>query len=138
MEHQRGQRRSTNVAVRFFTRPATSGIGRVLNVSSTGAFLETQLPLRLLSLLYLEPADESNCGHIAATVVRCSASGVGLEWYEFAAETSKAYAHLAAGSNEFADSHQLSLPGMPDAAPLPHAASRSFELHGLCGVEFLG
>jgi hypothetical protein len=141
MKLHRGQRRSTNVTVQFFTRPATIGIGRVVNVSPTGAFMETQLPLRLLSLLYLEPTDQppadSTSGRIAATVVRCSATGVGLEWCEFAAETTKVYARLSTGPNDFADAHQWPLPAMPDALPLPRRASRSLELPGLCRLEFL-
>jgi hypothetical protein len=58
MEHRWGHRKSTNVAVRFVAMPATIGTGRVINVSLTGAFLETQVPLRLLSLVYLEPFGE--------------------------------------------------------------------------------
>ena len=57
MEQHRGQRHPTDVTVRFFTRPATIGFGRVINVSATGAFMETQFPLRLLSLVYLQPTD---------------------------------------------------------------------------------
>lgn len=124
MEKHRGQRRSTDVTVQFFTRPATTGTGRVLNVSATGAFMETQLPLRLLSVLYLEPTDTllagGTGGRIAATVVRCSATGVGLEWCEFGAEATRVYARLVTGSNDLVDEHQLPLPAMPDALPLPH------------------
>jgi hypothetical protein len=119
----RGQRRSTNAAVRFFTRPAMMGIGLVTNVSPTGAFLETRTPLRLLSIVYLEPADpslsESARGRIAATVVRRSPTGFGLKWCEFAAETTKVYARLADRSNELADAHQLPLPTIPNSASLP-------------------
>jgi hypothetical protein len=107
------------------------GIGRVLNVSATGAFMETRLPLRILSVLYLVPTDplptDGTGGRIAATVVRCSATGVGLEWCEFGAETTKAYARLVTGSSDLADEHQLSLPALPDALHLSHRASRSLE-----------
>jgi hypothetical protein len=141
MEKHRGQRRSIDVAVQFFTRPATTGVGRVLNVSATGAFMETQLPLRLLSVLYLEPADtllaDGTGGRIAATVVRRSATGVGLEWCEFGAEATRVYARLVTGSHDLVGEHQLPLPAMPDALPLPHRVSRSVELPGLCRVEFL-
>jgi hypothetical protein len=95
------------------------GIGLVTNISATGAFLETQTPLRLLSILYLESADpdlaEGACGRIAATVVRRGATGVGLKWCEFAADTTKVYARLLAGANERMDEHQLPLPAMPDS-----------------------
>jgi hypothetical protein len=123
----RGQRRSTNATVRFFTRPATMGVGLVTNISPTGAFLETQTPLRLLSILYLEPADSSLCesarGRIAATVVRRGATGFGLKWCEFAAETTKVYAQLAAASNDAADVHQLTLPSIPNSQSLAGCAA---------------
>jgi hypothetical protein len=140
MEHHRGQRHSTDVTVQFFTRPGTIGIGRVLNVSATGAFMETRLPLRPLALLYLEPTIQLPDGtseRIAATVVRCTPTGVGLEWCEFAAEATRAYARLAAGSNDPADEHQLPLPAMPNALPLAGRHLRSLELPGLCRIEFL-
>lgn len=118
MEHRWGQRRSTNVTVRFVTLPATTGIGRLLDLSSTGAFMETNLNLRLLSLLYLEPAEEpvatGASGRLAATVVRRGPTGVGLEWCEFGAETTQVYARLAGRSHHFADAYQLQLPAIPD------------------------
>ena len=139
MEQHRGQRHPTDVTVRFFTRPATIGFGRVINVSATGAFLETQFPLRLLSLLYLQPIDllpsDGAGGRIAATVVRHSAAGVGLEWCEFGAEATRVYARLAAGSNDLAEENQLPLPASPTTLPLPHRV-RSLELAGLCRLEF--
>jgi hypothetical protein len=95
------------------------GIGLVTNISATGAFLETQAALRLLSILYLEPADPdltgSARGRIAATVVRRGATGVGLKWCEFAADTTKVYACLVAGANELLDEHQLPLPAIADS-----------------------
>ncbi|MDP9013371.1 MAG: PilZ domain-containing protein [Pseudomonadota bacterium] len=116
MEHRWGQRRQTNVTVRFVTMPSTTGIGRLVDISSTGAFMETSVNLRLLSLLYLElaeqPSGDGINGRLAATVVRRSAAGVGLEWCEFAAETTQAYACLARG---WRDSGQLPLPSIPDA-----------------------
>jgi hypothetical protein len=121
MKH-RGQRRQTNVTVRFFTRPATIGVGLVINVSPTGAFMQTRIPLRVLSVIYLEPTDpplaDGVIGRIAATIVRSDDTGVGLEWCEFAADTTKAYAWLAEESADFADGHQLTLPAVPEA----HAA----------------
>ncbi|HME38258.1 MAG TPA: PilZ domain-containing protein [Steroidobacteraceae bacterium] len=140
MERHRGQRRATDVVVRFVTRPHTIGTGRIVNISATGAFMETDRPLRPLSLLYVEPVDplpaDGTGGRIAATVVRCGPTGVGLEWCEFAAEATTAYARLAAVSNDLADAQQRPLPEMPEAIPLPHRASRTVELAGLCRLEF--
>ena len=103
--------------------------------------METERPLRLLSLVYLEPTDplraDGTSGRIAATVVRCGQTGVGLEWCEFGAEATSAYARLATGSNGLADTHQWPLPAMPEVLPLPRRAARSLELPGLCRLEFL-
>jgi hypothetical protein len=129
MEHHRGRRHATDVTVRFFTRPDTIGVGRVLNVSATGAFMETQLPLRPLSLVYLEPTEQRRSydagGRIAATVVRCTATGVGLEWCEFAAEATHVYAQLARGSNDLVDELQLPLPAIPTALTMLRRQSRA-------------
>ncbi|MDP8984747.1 MAG: hypothetical protein M3N97_06810 [Pseudomonadota bacterium] len=114
MEHRWGQRRQTNVTVRFVTMPSTCGVGRLSDISSTGAFMETSVNLRLLSLLYLElaeqPTGDAINGRLAATVVRRSETGVGLEWCEFAAETTQVYACLAHG---WRDAGQLPLPSIP-------------------------
>jgi hypothetical protein len=119
MEHRWGQRRSTNVSVRFITMPSTTGTGRLVNISPTGAFMETNLNLRLLSLVYLELAEQPTSsglsGRLAATVVRRDPTGVGLEWCEFAAETTPVYARLARGLHELAETYQLPLPSIPDA-----------------------
>jgi hypothetical protein len=86
MDHRWGRRQPTDIAVRFVAKPGTTETGRVLNISLTGAYLETQVPLRLLSVVYLEPAtptaDAGGSGGIAASVVRRDALGVGLEWCE--------------------------------------------------------
>lgn len=93
MEHRWGRRQSTDLMVRFLTMSGVTGIGRVLNISSTGAFLATTARLRPLSVVYLEPAAaafwEIQSRRIAASVVRQDASGVGLEWCESEAQTAK-------------------------------------------------
>jgi hypothetical protein len=84
MEHRWGQREATDVAVYFVANSGTAGTGRVLDVSLTGAYLETSVPLRLLSVIYLKldatalTPGEAQC--LAATVVRSDGRGVGLEW----------------------------------------------------------
>jgi hypothetical protein len=86
MEHRWGCREVTDVAVRFLALPKTIGSGRVLNISVTGAFMETALDLRVMSLIYLEPTvwvpTEGRTKRIAASVVRKSSTGAGLEWCE--------------------------------------------------------
>jgi hypothetical protein len=87
MEHRRGLRHNTDVAVRFVVLPATIGTGRVTNVSLTGAFMETACKLPLKSVIYIEGLESlheqnksGNRQRLAATVVRRCSAGVGLEW----------------------------------------------------------
>jgi len=105
MEHRWGIRRPIDFAVRFVMMPETVGTGRIINISATGAFMRTQLPLRLLSLLYLQPMEsaEGENEHSRATVVRRDATGVGLEWCEFDANTMKCYFPLATQLQHIAD-----------------------------------
>jgi PilZ domain len=95
MEHRWGKREPTNVAVNFVVY-GTTGAGRVLNVSLTGAYLETSIPPRLLSVIYLQLARTASAAaeRIAATVVRRDPWGVGLEWSESETETRRGHARL--------------------------------------------
>jgi hypothetical protein len=99
MEHRWGRRQPTNLMVRFFAMSGMTGVGRLLNISSTGAFMATAARLRPLSLVYLEPAAapfwEIQSRRIAASVVRQDANGVGLEWCEAAAETTNVVTRLS-------------------------------------------
>lgn len=98
MEHRWGRRQPTDVAVHLIAKPGVAGFGRVLNVSLTGAYLETRVPLRLLAIVYLGPAaaaSASDSGRsIAASVVRRDARGVGLEWCDVATGAANASARL--------------------------------------------
>jgi len=99
MDHRWGRREPTDVAVRVIAKPGVTAPGRVLNISLTGAYLETRVPLRLLSIVYLEPAtptsDPSAGPGIAASVVRQDARGVGLEWLDVSAAAAKVSARMA-------------------------------------------
>lgn len=100
MEHRWGRRQAMDVPVRFVALPTTVGTGRVLNMSVTGAYLETAVALRRLSVLYLEPtavpASGGRVRRIAASVVRHDARGVGLEWCDTEVEKSAGYTRLNA------------------------------------------
>src|SRR5438309_647940 len=113
MDNRSDLRRSTDVAVSFQARPSINGSGRILNISSTGAFLATAAPLCHLSLLYLQPLDPPSTkgagGHLAATVVRCARDGFGLEWCEFGAASTPVYALLHAPAGGLGDARQLAL-----------------------------
>jgi hypothetical protein len=86
MEHRWGPRRATNVRVRVLAHSGAIGTGQVLNVSYTGAYLQTTLPLPAASVIDLEPAWQEGAAtrprRFAAAVVRQDAHGVGLEWCE--------------------------------------------------------
>jgi hypothetical protein len=86
MEHRWGSREATDVAVRFLVFPSQIGAGRVLNISVSGAFLETTLTPRRMSLVYLEPVvwspSQGRAKRIVGSVVRADSTGVGLEWCE--------------------------------------------------------
>ncbi len=85
MEHRWGARQATDVRVEFVAVPGGTGAGRLLDVSMTGAYMSTQVPLRLLSLVHLTPAARPGADAMTAYVVRCDATGVGLEWCKSAA-----------------------------------------------------
>jgi hypothetical protein len=84
MEHRWGQRIVTDMPVCIVGSPAAIGVGRVLNMSTTGALVQTRLPLPLLSLVYLETAGTRSCvgpiERLAGCVVRHGAREIGIEW----------------------------------------------------------
>lgn len=82
MEHRWGKRVTTHIPVRLVASGGALGAGRVRDLSVSGAFVETSLPLRPLSWIQLE-AQRAAAGRrvrIAACVVRCTPTGVGIEW----------------------------------------------------------
>jgi hypothetical protein len=84
MEHRWGQRIVTDVPVSLVGSRAAIGVGRILNVSTTGALVQTRLPLPLLSLVYLKPARTPSylgrIGRLIGCIVRHGASELGVEW----------------------------------------------------------
>ena len=83
MDHRWGQRQATNLAVHVVAANGVTGAPRVVNVSLTGAYLETSASIRLHALVYLASSSRQNCAggrRVAANVVRHDALGVGLEW----------------------------------------------------------
>jgi len=84
MDHRWGQRQATSIAVHVAATSGATGAARMVNVSLTGAYLETSAPLRRHALVYLAPSSQHNCAggsrRIAAYVIRHDVLGVGLEW----------------------------------------------------------
>jgi hypothetical protein len=98
------------------------GTGRILNISMTGAFMATRMPLRLLSVVYVA----SSCSRrvrtsgMAAFVVRHDAGGVGLEWCEALQDGLGVVARLALLSNN--DVEAAAVQPLPAESRPQHAA----------------
>jgi len=86
MEHRWGDRIDCSVPVKLVAAPASIGWGRICNVSASGAYIETLLPVRPLSIVNLRRVSEHGPGRfgnlVRAAVVRRDERGVGIEWVE--------------------------------------------------------
>ena len=85
MEHRWGQRTSVDLVVSLTGLPGAIGLGRLRDVSTTGAFLQTNLELPLLSPVQIEliggPSPASYSCEGRGYVVRRVLGGVGIEWF---------------------------------------------------------
>jgi hypothetical protein len=84
MEHRWGIRRATILPVSFRLQSGACGVGQLLNISTSGAYLQTKVPLRVLTLLDLTAISDDLPGgtRSQAFVVRYDQNGVGLEWQQ--------------------------------------------------------
>jgi hypothetical protein len=94
MEHRWGHRRDINRSVDLATRSGLVARGRLTNVSISGAFVQSPLPVSLFSYVQIQFTAMLN-GKRAATavegqVVRKDSTGFGIEWCEFAPEAVRA------------------------------------------------
>jgi hypothetical protein len=83
MEHRWGIRRACRARVRVSAAGGLSGVGSLRNISISGAFLETALPLPQFAELALEVLHGDGTKHqveFPAVVVRHASDGVGIEW----------------------------------------------------------
>ncbi len=105
MEHRCGSRRAVNQAVYVRTGGGLSARGNIFNISISGAFLVTPLPLRPLCYVqvqFLAPAaDRQSVTVLEGQVVREDPRGFGIEWCEFAPSTIHALVVTASPSLEF-------------------------------------
>jgi hypothetical protein len=96
MEHRWGHRREINRVVHLETRSGLAAQGHVINVSISGAFITSPLPVRLLSHITIRfTATHHHKRHrvtVEGQVVRKDASGFAIEWSEFAPEAVRALA----------------------------------------------
>jgi hypothetical protein len=83
MEHRWGRRRPCRARVSVSASGGISGIGRLRDVSMSGAFLETAVPLPVFAQLAIAVLRDDGSTHAVefpAVVVRRDPSGVGIEW----------------------------------------------------------
>jgi hypothetical protein len=88
MEHRWGVRRECRTRVCISAGDELTGTGRIRDISMSGAFLETSLPLPLFAQVEVRLLRDDGLGHLvefSATVVRRAHDGAGLEWRETAA-----------------------------------------------------
>lgn len=87
MEHRWGNRRRCRARACISAGVGIAGRGRLRNISMSGAFLETSLPLPLYSQVAVAMLREDDSKHLVefmATVVRTEPGGVGIEWHDTA------------------------------------------------------
>ena len=89
LNHRWGHRLSVDIDVQLLCPPRMTGLGRLTDMSVSGAFVETDLDLPLLSairvLSELRNGHENFESHTAtAYVVRRSRAGIGIEWLQLA------------------------------------------------------
>jgi hypothetical protein len=94
MEHRWGHRREISRSVQLETRSGVVAHGRITNVSISGAFIVSPLPLGLFSYVQVQFTAMLNGKRTPMTVegqvVRKDEAGFGIEWSEFAPEAVRA------------------------------------------------
>jgi hypothetical protein len=94
MEHRWGNRHEISRPVRLGTRGGIVARGRICNVSISGAFVVSPLPVSLFSYVQVQFTAMLNGKRTATAVegqvVRKDATGFGVEWCEFAPEAVRA------------------------------------------------
>jgi len=83
LEHRWGQRLRCKARVRLSTGTGITGSGRIRDISSSGAFIETtvELPTDIqVELVILGNESAMQVVEMAANVVRVGSSGIAVEW----------------------------------------------------------
>jgi hypothetical protein len=83
MEHRWGQRLPCRAHVQLCAGDDITGAGRVRDVSSSGAFIETAIELPVYARVALVVLGNESATHtveIHASVVRVASDGIGVEW----------------------------------------------------------
>jgi hypothetical protein len=90
MEHRCGYRHEVHLPIYLQTQGGLAAHGSIRDASVSGAFIETPLPLRVLSHVWVHvlaknPAHKSDM-ILEGEVVRATDSGLAIEWSEIALE----------------------------------------------------
>jgi len=83
LEHRWGLRSLCKALVRLSTGTGITGTGRVRDISTSGAFIETTARLAVnaqVDLVILGNESATHTVELAATVVRVEREGIGVEW----------------------------------------------------------
>lgn len=88
MEHRWGYRHEVIQSVRIAAHGGVMGRGRIRDVSTSGAFVEASLPLKLFTRVRIQfnSALNGRLTVIEGQVVRKDVTGYGVEWRELAPE----------------------------------------------------
>jgi hypothetical protein len=90
MDHRWGERIQVDFPVRLMTRPFAKRDGRLTDLSVSGAYIRTGVPMRprsrLVVALRATPWARHEAAMVCAYVARRYREGVGIEWCEFAPE----------------------------------------------------
>ncbi len=93
MEHRWGHRREVSRAVQLGTRGGVVARGRISNVSISGAFIVTPLPVPLFSYVQVQFIAMLNGKRtrvsVEGQIVRKEPLGVAIEWCELASEATR-------------------------------------------------
>jgi hypothetical protein len=130
MEQRWGFRQSTDVLVRLLAGRATIGTGRMLNISLSGAFLETRTSMLEAVPIELEavsvPHGSGTNRLIGANIVRRTHAGAGIEWV-FAPDenfnVSALLALLAGQRRRVPDGRSPARPQPPAAEAVPEPSA---------------
>jgi hypothetical protein len=92
MEHRCGDRRPANLAVRLILPPREVLLGRIREISLSGAFVQTHRELPPLSRILVDFRAVPGMSapllrRIEGYVIRNGRTGVGIEWADFAPPT---------------------------------------------------
>lgn len=88
MDHRWGQRIVVDLPVQLLCHPRTIAVGRLTNVSVSGAYVRTGLvpallaPVRILG--FLSESEGTRRAAVEGYVVRREREGFGIEWFELA------------------------------------------------------